>query len=740
MVLKRFTFLSHPLVLFTTASLVAFFPCLFLGQTYFDDDLINLHGIYFSFLKAHLQLGHLPFWNPYVFAGQPFMADPTTLSLYPFLYPFLVFPMPLGLNAFLAFHFILAALGMSYWLGKLNLSKSAQIWGGFTFAFSGFFWCELIHPNVIAAIAWFPWLLGRLENTIRDPKPLNAFILGLTGAIFVSSLYPQILLGGAYAALIYYVFSIINSGKPKEKLKNLPSLIPYLLAGLAPALLAILPFAEFMRFSDRMNPLDYKTFNSGLSLPPPMVVQFLFPVTATYPGPADSGIPIDYWADEGFLGFWALILACLSFSREKKWLKIGLALTAFLFFLLALGQYFPLHPWACRWLPGFHLLRGPFRFLFVFATALPALGAMGWDRLWNHNLRRQSLGLIGLSTSVVLGTFLWWSPPHWLEGIQPWLFLLGALCLVSGLWNNQYKTWAQILFIIFAFSSLLLSGWSHASSRLGPGSNLDFRKETGFFEKLNRQVGPARLFLGDHIPYEVEWGGLKTRLDLPSNISSLFDVDNAGGNNILSLSTRGDLYTLPFGTFSKLLAIQGFATGNEKGQVPGYTRQEWEGVKFYRSAQRRDWVYAPSRIQVIPDPQQRLRTMREPGFDPYQEAVLSEPINPEWAGPSAGKNDFQYAWVEKGINQNIFKTRLVQARWVVFSDPNYPGWNAWVDESPAAIVTTNHFFRGLRIPEGEHQVKFTYQPTWFRLGAFIFLVWSVFVVATVNFYPRRSGI
>jgi hypothetical protein len=463
----------------------------------------------------------------------------------------------------------------------------------------------------------------------------------------------------------------------------------------------------------------------------------LFPVTATYPGPADSGIPIDYWADEGFLGFWALILALLCFSRDKKWLKIGLTLIAFLFFLLALGQYFPLHPWACRWLPGFRLLRGPFRFLFVYATALPVLGAMGWDRLWNHNLRRKSLGLVGISTSIVLGTFLWLSPPHWLEGVQPWLFLLGALCLISGLWEDLYKTRAQVFFIILTFSSLLLSGWSHSSSQLGPNSNLDFRKESGFFEKLNQQIGPARLFLGDHIPYEVELGGLETQLDLPVNSSSLFGSRNAGGNNVLSLSQRGDLYTLPFGTFSKLMAIQGFATGNEKGQVPGFTREEWDGVKIYTSVQTRNWVYAPSQIQVITDPQQRLRYMRHPGFDPYQEAVLSEPTSMEGMGPNKEKNDFQYDWVEQGINQEIFKTHSGQAHWVVFSDPNYPGWNAWVDQTPAPIVTTDHFFRGLRVSAGEHQVQFTYQPTWFRLGAFICLVWLFFVAAAGAFDRGR---
>jgi uncharacterized membrane protein YfhO len=129
--------------------------------------------------------------------------------------------------------------------------------------------------------------------------------------------------------------------------------------------------------------------------------------------------------------------------------------------------------------------------------------------------------------------------------------------------------------------------------------------------------------------------------------------------------------------------------------------------------------------------------MRHPGFDPYQEAVLSEPTSMEGMGPNKEKNDFQYDWVEQGINQEIFKTHSGQAHWVVFSDPNYPGWNAWVDQTPAPIVTTDHFFRGLRVSAGEHQVQFTYQPTWFRLGAFICLVWLFFVAAAGAFDRGR---
>ena len=53
---------------------------------------------------------------------------------------------------------------------------------------------------------------------------------------------------------------------------------------------------------------------------------------------------------------------------------------------------------------------------------------------------------------------------------------------------------------------------------------------------------------------------------------------------------------------------------------------------------------------------------------------------------------------------------------LVLSDTAYPGWQARVDGVSTPIYTTNFLFRGVRVPAGEHEVRFVYAPASWRWG------------------------
>jgi len=54
--------------------------------------------------------------------------------------------------------------------------------------------------------------------------------------------------------------------------------------------------------------------------------------------------------------------------------------------------------------------------------------------------------------------------------------------------------------------------------------------------------------------------------------------------------------------------------------------------------------------------------------------------------------------------------------WLFFSDTFFPGWKALVDGVPAKIYRANYAFRAVLLPAGEHEVLWTYEPTFFRAG------------------------
>jgi hypothetical protein len=326
------------------------------------------------------------------------------------------------------------------------------------------------------------------------------------------------------------------------------------------------------------------------------------------------------------------------------------------------------------------------------------------------------LGLIGL------GAWLW----EWKEWTLLALAVPGAIGLSLALVKSRTRFFGLWLFRVSFTASLLWGGWSFCSSPLGPSSNYDFQKEAPLISAIQEKIGSNRVFLGDHIPFPVETGGNIIPIDSPANISEVFHIKNAGGCNALSLLARGELYTTPFPTFLRLMDIQGFATGNEKGEVPDFQRFQWSGVKFYKSREEKSAVYAPTSWKVMENPVLRLEAMRRTNFNPYETTILSQPFSStEPIENKGGKNKLSFKITKDGLNEQDFEIQIQKSGLVVFSEANYPGWRAWVDGQTTPIVTANHLFRGLNIPAGHHQVLFRFEPLIIRVSFFSILLWML---------------
>jgi hypothetical protein len=66
---------------------------------------------------------------------------------------------------------------------------------------------------------------------------------------------------------------------------------------------------------------------------------------------------------------------------------------------------------------------------------------------------------------------------------------------------------------------------------------------------------------------------------------------------------------------------------------------------------------------------------------------------------------------------------------LVLSENYYPGWNAWLDDSPAAIYRADIAFRGVAVPPGEHVVRMEFHPTILPVSAGISLGTALLLLA-----------
>ncbi len=67
--------------------------------------------------------------------------------------------------------------------------------------------------------------------------------------------------------------------------------------------------------------------------------------------------------------------------------------------------------------------------------------------------------------------------------------------------------------------------------------------------------------------------------------------------------------------------------------------------------------------------------------------------------------------------QVAVQTDAASPAFLVLSDVNYPGWQAWIDGKSTRIFQTNYVQRGVNIPAGKHFVRFEFHPFSFKLGA-----------------------
>src|SRR5437016_13982572 len=65
------------------ASLVFYYPLVFLGRALVDYDAFVYFYPQRAFLARSLLSGRIPLWDPYLFDGAPFLANPQAAVLYP---------------------------------------------------------------------------------------------------------------------------------------------------------------------------------------------------------------------------------------------------------------------------------------------------------------------------------------------------------------------------------------------------------------------------------------------------------------------------------------------------------------------------------------------------------------------------------------------------------------------------------------------------------------------------------
>lgn len=714
-------------VLYAALAFLAFSPCLLLNRAYFDNDLLAQFGPWRFFLKDQLAQGHFPLWNPYLLGGQPFFADLQNMMFYPFNYLTLPFSVPYGLGVFFFLHAFWSACGMHLWLRSLNLSSNACRVGAILFAFSNFFWLEIIHPPVIAAFAWLPWLFASVENLSQNPKPRNAFYAGLAFAMLFLCGSFQITVGALYAAAFYFLFSQLKN-RPLKSFSNKSrfSLALFILWGLLPLFGQLIPTLEFSALTERRTPnQSYEEFNGNLALKPATLYQLILPRISLRKDQTIDEALLDTHGDPkspptlvgnlGYLGVFLPFLIFLAYQdKEKKsvYFLSGLGLFSL---LLCFGKFTPLHRWVCDLLPGFSLIRVPFRFIYLYVLATAALAAFGfaaWETAMKKADNRRKVLITGSIYLFLAYLAALINPAQtWAELVS---LALGAAALALAAWKPSQIKKASRLLAASLVLPLFLTGLT--DFKTAPASNFDYEKNSFSLSQIQKQMGPFRVvFDNAHMAYPINHEG---RMDVevyPQNASCVLGLKDNGGYNPLILNSKKDLQDLPLTALIHIGAVGGIVSGVDHGPIPGFYLKSLPPFFLHQTNQPPLYVFAPGSVEVVEDRENRLKKLKNPGYDPYQLTLLSEPLPPTAAGTlSAQKIQLRYQIQQDGPSEQKYQVEADHNCVAVFAETMFPGWKAFVDGQPSPLFTADHVLRALYLPAGPHRVEFKYEPFWWR--------------------------
>ena len=164
-----------------------------------------------QFALNSLRGGEIPLWNPYLFAGAPFLANGQHSMLYPFSVLFLVLPIAKAYGWFVLSQVWLAGLSM-YAFGRiLGLRRGGAGLAGLVYQGAQFLIISAaVFPMIVAAVVWLPLLLGCVDRVITTSFGLperrhRTLLWAATGAV---ALALQVLAG--HAEFTYYTLLVMG--------------------------------------------------------------------------------------------------------------------------------------------------------------------------------------------------------------------------------------------------------------------------------------------------------------------------------------------------------------------------------------------------------------------------------------------------------------------------------------------------------------------------------------------------
>lgn len=729
-----------------SALVLLFFRDILIQRGFFWDDFLYFIYPIRNFAAVSFALGEIPLWNPYTFAGMPFMADIQSGLFY---IPNLLLTLFVKDNLLNFYwvelltiaHYLLGGISMYYLARDYGLPRIYALVSGVAFPLSGFMIAHTVHLVHISQMGWLPLILLMMRRTLTKRSFVYMIVGGLALGHAALVGFPQVTLHIFLFLFLFFIVEFVVATRENGFVKSLP------LAGLAAGFIIIavgvmaiqfLPTIELIPTSLRADIAYDKTTDGSISWE-----QLVTLIVPNYFGQVRQGESTfwlqrqswEYWETTFYLGLVPLLATILALTKIRKNRHIafffGMGLLGLLF---ALGDNSIVYPFFYNNVPGFDKFRVPGRLALYLTFSAALLSGFGFQELVNRLTQstRQA-------RPILIGVFA--------TAIVAWLIAQMGLFLPSNVQHaaqiREITSSAAITATILAVALgiiLLLLHRKLITTSIAIGFLLLFHfVDINLFgvEYINGSVNPQEYF---RRPSQL------VNLLKEEGKSEMFRINARQGGAMLLDRNQGMI--------DRVFMLEGFsALVLQRLYPPG---KDWDktcdllNVKYRIQVDeqtrtmgiRRATTYLPRAYmvfgaKVIKDENEVKRFMESETFDPARMVVFEE--DPPFIDTIAiSESDGKANIASYNINAIVVDVSTSQRGYLILSEMYYTGWNAYVNGLPRKIFRVNWNQRGIPLDAGESRVEVRFEPPSFTHGSRITLATIGLSIVGIVYFNRKK--
>jgi len=736
-----------------------------------NQDTVRENLPYRIFLHRTLGKSEIPWWNPYSYCGQPFVALSHTEVLYPPSWVAARFDPYFAYGALILFHLWVAGLGMLAWLRASRFSLPAALFGAVVFALNGMFATRHGHPQFVATACWLPWVLLGVEWLFTRRRARGVALVGGATALAILAGHPSIYVYGFYFVGVWLLVKALWFERAQPVRTRVFAVLAFgagFAIGVAlasPQLFALLELARHSTREERsLDRLVRKLSNWMHLLRIPFWGVLGSPVNDTYWSPTLT----TYAAGTVYVGVLPLLLAAVGAGRGGR---RGRVLGAVVVVALAI-LYVPALFRLAYLLPGFKFGRVD-RLSIAIYLALAYLAALGLDTTLRDPLPRSgrwraaalwllpaaALAVVALAVVPVVSPTL--PSKYGVAFLNPadsvpaviWGLLLWVATVAWLVAARSGVARGALLFVAFGLSLVDLGAFWHHFAVVREADRI-FRETpaTRFLEAAPRPFRIAKVG-GRH--------GLDDWLLMPANMPMVYGIEDVHGfgplhtprlDTLLDAADPERSYNAwhvrplrdPRAVLSPILDLLGvrYLLAEDPLDLPGYALVHEGDMRIYENPHPMPRAFYVPDWDPAGDDERAANGLASGAYDPRQTVLLSgTPPRVPKRRVTTGDDTVQIA--ATGLNHVTLRKTGPDLGWVVLADAWYPGWRATVDGKRVRVWRADVDFRAVRVPGGDHEIRFHYVPTWLPwarwLVAFGLLGWLASLVLAARDRVRASA-